>query len=362
MKTIVIAHNYTQQTVAAMSYNLAHYLSNNNYKVIFISHRPFFEKEFIDDKVIVCSWPTNARPTSLKDAIWFAKLYLKYKPNIIISHFGSVNITVIVAKILSFWKVKTFPYYHTLSKQLMLDNIESKSLKCIKNFRKYIVYKFFCDQIICPSELSKLDLLEYFKLDKGIKVLNPINDRFIDLKKINSNKIKLSYLGRIDKSKGVFLLAEAFNFYCEQNPATQIKLQIAGSGNQENNFYEIIKSNKNVNYIGALNYDKVDNFLKTGSYTIIPSFSDNLPTVGLESLMNGIPLLISRSTGLTLELNDTLNCVIFNPVINELIQLFSNLEDDRYDYKNLKINARKIYLKKFGVDNYCKAIVAVIEN
>lgn len=362
MKTILIAHNYTQQTVAAMSYNLAHYLGNNNYKVVFISHKPFFEKEIVDENVIVYSWPTTARPTSLKDAIWFVKLYFKYKPSVLISHFGSVNITVIVAKILSLWKVKTLPYYHTLSGQLLLDNKESNYRRNLKRIRKYIVYRLFCNQIICPSELSKLDLIDYFKINKGIKVLNPMNDRFQVIKESNANEILLSYLGRIDKSKGIFLLVEAFNLYSQQNIKTRIRLQIAGSGSEENDLLKAIKPNNKVNYIGGLTYDKVDGFLRKGTHTIIPSYCDNLPTVGIESLMNGIPLLISKNTGLTLELEEDVSCITFNPKTNELIELFNDLDNDKYNYLQLKVNARKIYLEKFSVDSYCETIVKLIEN
>lgn len=362
MKTILIAHNYTQQTVAAMSYNLAHYLGSNNYRVIFISHKPFFDKPFLDDKVMVYSWPTTGRPTGFKDAIWFAKLYLKYKPSVVISHFGSVNITVLVAKLFSFGSVKTLSYYHTVSGALAIDNNRKTLLSKLKKIRKYFIYKLFCDQIICPSELSKLDLADYFKINKGIKVVNPMNDRFQMVKESNTNEILLSYLGRIDKSKGVFLLVEAFGFYCRQNANTRIKLQIAGDGSEVIEFLEIIKSNDKVSYIGGLTYDKVDDFLRKGTYTIIPSFSDNLPTVGLESLMNGIPLLISKNTGLTHELEEAVNCITFTPKRNELIQLFCDLEDGKYNDKKLKENARKIYLEKFGVLSYCEAIVRVIEN
>lgn len=362
MKTIIIAHNYTQQTVAAMSYNVAHYLANKNYKVIFISHKPFFENKFIDDKVMVCSWPTSGRPTGFKDAIWFAKIVLKYKPNVVISHFGSVNITVMIAKIFSLWRVKTLPYYHTVSEALEIDNKGKTFLSRFKKIRKYFIYKIFCDKIICPSELSKLDLFNYFKIKKGVKVLNPMNDRCQGVTEEAKNKIILSYLGRINRSKGVFLLVETFNLYCEQNPKTQIKLSIAGSGSEEKDFERIINSNSNISFIGGLSYDEIDSFLREGTYTIIPSFSDNLPTVGLESLMNGIPLLISKNTGLTLELEDAVNCITFSPTQNELMQLFNNLETNMFNYKLLKTNARKIYLEKFGVISYCKSIEDVIES
>ena len=364
MKTILIAHNYTQETVAAMSYNLAHYLANNNYKVIFISHQPFFEKKFIDDKVIVYSWPTKGRPTSFKDAIWFAKLYLRYRPSVIISHFGSVNITVIVSKILSLWKVKALPYYHSISAALEMDNNLTSLISRLKKKRKYLIYKIFCNQIICPSEISRLDLATYFKINKGVKVLNPMTDRFHEITPNYTNEVVLSYLGRINRSKGVFLLLEAFELYCNKNKTSKIRLKIAGSGSEELEFNEIIKKSNNskITYVGGIKYYQIDAFLRKGSFTIIPSFFDNLPTVGLESLMNGVPLLISKNTGLTQELEENVSCIPFDPTLNDFLHLFNRLENSQYDYSTLKLNARQVYLQKFDINSYCSAIQALIEN
>ena len=44
-------------------------------------------------------------------------------------------------------------------------------------------YLFFCDKIICPSHLAKKDLSDYFQINKGIVVLNPMQDRF-EIKKL----------------------------------------------------------------------------------------------------------------------------------------------------------------------------------
>ena len=43
MKTILIAHNYTQNSFASMSFNLAHHLAKLGNRVVFISHKPFFK-------------------------------------------------------------------------------------------------------------------------------------------------------------------------------------------------------------------------------------------------------------------------------------------------------------------------------
>jgi hypothetical protein len=92
---------------------------------VFISHQQYFTKELVIKKgkgeIIVFSWLTIKRQTTLNDFFWFAKLYFKYKPEIVIGHFVGCNIAVSVSKILSLGNVKTFEYYHTLSTQILAD-------------------------------------------------------------------------------------------------------------------------------------------------------------------------------------------------------------------------------------------------
>ena len=79
MKTILIAHNYSDSSFASMSYTLAHHLADAGNRVVFISHKPYFNetKSIKKEKgeIIVCSWPTQKRPTSIKDFFWYSKLY-----------------------------------------------------------------------------------------------------------------------------------------------------------------------------------------------------------------------------------------------------------------------------------------------
>jgi hypothetical protein len=171
MKTILIAHNYTENSFSAMSFHLAHHLAEEGNRVVYISHKPFFKdvKIITKDKgeIIVFSWPSERRPTSFNDFLWFAKIYFMYKPEIIIGHFVGSNIAIIVSKFLSFGRVKSYVYYHTLRNQILMDSKNS----FIKNeylfLRKKLFYEIFCDNIICPSELAKKRFSRKLSLKKG---------------------------------------------------------------------------------------------------------------------------------------------------------------------------------------------------
>jgi len=365
MKTIFIAHNYTENSFAYMSFSLAQYLSNRGNRVVFISHRPYFEKPFMEDvsdgELIVYSWPAEGRPTKFRDVFWFAKLYMKYKPTTVISHFVNVNITIIVSKVLSLGKVKTLPYYHTLSSQISTDSNKRKIVRSVLKMRKKFLYRFFSNSIICPSDFAKEDLLTYFGQKNGLKILNPMKDRFIQKEILSEKEIIIVYLGRIDASKGVIDMINAFNSYCLKKPDTIIRIKIAGSGSQREEAIGLMKQNCNITYAGGLTYNQVDSYLSNAHFTIIPSKFDNLPTVGLESLMNKTPLLISYTTGLTQELTDGFECVKFDPNVESMVSLFGNIENmGIHTQQILESNARKTFLEKFSVKSYFHSIESII--
>jgi glycosyltransferase involved in cell wall biosynthesis len=334
------------------------------HRVVFISHQPYFlEKQIIikgKGEIIVCSWPTPKRPTSIKDLFWFAKLFFKYKPDVVIGHFVGSNITIGVSKILSFGKVKTIEYYHTLSTQILADLTQITIKQRLYFIRKKVFYRLFCDVIICPSELAKNDLKLFYGIHKGFVVLNPMVDRFQNKTVLSNNSIVLSYLGRLDYSKGVLDLVIAFETYKKMHKDSKMILNIAGSGSQVAQIIESATSTTDLNYLGGLSYDKIDAYLNESHFVIIPSKFDNLPTVGLEAMMNQTPLLISKATGLTHYLTEGKDCFKFAPDIDSMIELLDKVEHHFERQEQMAIQARATYLNSFSIENYCDTFSKII--
>jgi glycosyltransferase involved in cell wall biosynthesis len=364
MKTILIAHNYSEVSFSAMSFHLAHHLADLGHQVVFVSHQPYFSEVQVvkkeNGRIIICSWPTSQRPTLLRDFSWYVSLYFKYKPDVIIGHFVGSNISLSVSKLLSFGKVKTFEYYHTLTDQLLADLRKTSKKQKMLFFRKKSFYKLFCDVIICPSALAKKDLEDFYFIDKGLVLLNPIKDRFKNKIAIDKEIITICYLGRLDPSKGVVDLIDAFTVYKNKVPNSKIILNIAGTGSQELEIREMIKDNLAINYLGGLPYDAIDDYLNRSHFVIIPSKFDNLPTVGLESMMNQTPLLLSNTVGLASYLIDGKECFKFEPNVDSMVSLFDKIENNFNLYHQMSFDARATFLDKFGIDTYCNAISNLI--
>jgi glycosyltransferase involved in cell wall biosynthesis len=364
MKTILIAHNYSEVSFSGMSYHLAHHLANLGHQVVFVSHQPYFLGEKVVNKgkgkITICSWPTTKRPTLTRDFRWYFSVYFKYKPDVIIGHFVGSNISLSVSKLLSFGKVKTFEYYHTLTDQLLADAQKISIKQKILFFRKKIFYNLFCDVIICPSALAKKNLKDFYFIDKGLVVLNPIKDRFKYKMTINPSTITISYLGRLDPSKGVVDLITAFKVHKNKFRNSKIILNIAGTGSKELEIKEMIKDNLDIFYHGGLPYTAIDAYLNKSHFVIIPSKHDAFNVVGIESMMNQTPLLISYTTGLADYLTDGTECFKFEPNVDSMVSLFDKIENNFNLYHQMSFEARATFLDKFGIDTYCNSISNLI--
>lgn len=364
MKTLLIAHNFIKKSVSSMSFFLAHDFAEKGNRVIFISHKPYFEKKQVikvgKGEIIILSWSSKKRPVSFKDFLWFLNIYIEYKPNIIIGHFVGSNISSIVGKILSFGKAKTVVYYHTLTSAIQIDSNKSKLLQSILRYRKRFFYYFFCDVIVCPSQMGKNDLKKNFSVT-GSVVLNPMEDRFTEKTILpNVEEIVISYLGRLDYTKGVIDMIDAFRLYQEKMPNSKIILNIAGNGVLESQVVDKISNLNKIKYIGGLTYDKVDAYLNASHFTIIPSKFDNLPTVGIESLMNKTPLLISNTTGLTAYLTDEEECFKFDATQDGIFDVFCKVENSMKNHSKMQERAREKFLMKFTNQIYFDSISKII--
>jgi glycosyltransferase involved in cell wall biosynthesis len=368
MKTILIAHNYSQESYAAMSYNLAHYFANRGFRVIFISHSrvestPMFLHKKNGGKLIVYQWPGNKRPTDLKSLLWFCKIFFKFRPFVVIGHFVGSNISILVSKILSFGKTHTLEYYHTISDANAMDSKQNNLKKIMLHQRKKLFYKFFCDLIICPSELAKSDLKQVFKIQKSVVILNPMNDRYENDSSINDidNEIIFSYLGRLDPCKNLVELISGFNTVREKYNSLNLILKIAGSG-QLNEKIENLSNGNNIIFYGPLKYKEVDKYIRSSHFVIIPSKFDNLPTVGLESIMNAVPVILSNQTGLANYFSDSINGYIFEPTEEGVVKVLEKAINCKDRYAELSHNARSLFFELFSMKDYFEKMSLLIDN
>jgi glycosyltransferase involved in cell wall biosynthesis len=178
-----------------------------------------------------------------------------------------------------------------------------------------------------------------------IKIFNGIN---IDLWKRNKNiekkseKIVITFVGRIIKAKGIQDLLKVINKLDNQK---NLKVQIVGDGNYLEGLKDLSKklNLKNINFLGKKNYKEVVDILSGTDIFVNPSYTEGLPTSVIEAGACGCAIIASDVGGTSEIINHNKDGYIFRPKnINNLKEL---LEDLLKSEKKRKFFGKKISTK-----------------
>ncbi|MCB1053124.1 MAG: glycosyltransferase family 4 protein [Acidobacteria bacterium] len=341
-----------------MSYELSVYLAKIGHQVIFFLHQPRVLQHQIQEPLPegleIRAWPGTGRPNQLRHLFWFLKIGLKFKPHLVVGHFSGAIPAILGSKLLFWRRTKTFIYYHTLRSQLELDRSRQNLLGMFRFWRRKLFYRLFCDSVLANSVRAKQDFDRHFKMSKSISHLTPLPDRFQGLSEPTR---QLCFLGRLDRSKGLDILLKAVSKCQKELEKDGVSLVIAGSGQLESVLQEMPPFCR---YLGRLPYSEVDKLINNSMAVCIPSRTDNLVTVGLETLMNGVALLISKETGLADYLEHGVDCVKFEPHSDSLEHVLRAILANQYDLKAIGRQGRETYKRLFSVPSYCKVMEQIL--
>lgn len=317
---------------------LARSFASENIKVIVIYDHHFLNSEFNHQNLISKSWPSR-RPTSLVDLIFIIKLILQYKPNAIISSFGSVAVTNIAGYLMRVrWRVNFL-----LSTPLIFnDDGFFGWMKKVRKKRTYNLANLFLPN--SNGVLSELEKYYGMSLNPNLILPNLIDDDFTFGRK---RKRQLIIVGALSKLKGHAYLIEQFIYLLNSEP--DLKLIIVGDGSEmdflKKKYRDLILSNKIV-FKGKLNRKKTLELISESIIHVSSSVEEAFGFVNIESLMQSTPIICSVTSGSKLILEENYNGEFFelheeDSLKNAYLKIISNWSF----YSN---NARKSFLS-----NYC---------
>jgi glycosyltransferase involved in cell wall biosynthesis len=346
-KTIYIAHNWSDASLSFQSKALALALSKNNRVIFLNAKKNGFNNVAINGNLTIMAWP-GKRPTGLKDLLFAIKLMRQNKPDIIITNFSANDIMLFVSWL---FRVKfRFCYFHTMVEQYIADRGKLPFNQRLNIFRKSFVFRM-ATHMLPSSEAARKDLMRYYHVDgsKAFIFLNALADTPIRNK--SSNK-KIGFLGRLDHSKGGDILIDAFAKAAKQIP--DAILEITGKGSDETRLKEkvkLLKLEDKIIFKGTIPYSEVLHFLSSINFLVVPSRTDNLPTVALEAFSVGTPVVGSNSGGIPDIITPGYNGLLFQKEDSqELSQKMIQLLQDKHQREGLVINARKTFEEKYCID------------
>lgn len=173
------------------------------------------------------------------------------------------------------------------------------------------------------------------------------------------SSIKLLFIGRLIKAKGVQDLITAFGNI--QNP--KVKLDIIGSGNYQKQLKKQAASDPRISFLGQQDQSGIMKSLAEADIFINPSLSEGLPTSVLEAGSMGLAIIATDVGGTSEIIDDEENGLLVpaeNPeIIEQNLQYLINNPHIRQEF-GVKIRAKIV--KQFDWSNNIQFLINLIEN
>ena len=307
-------------------------------------------------------------PIPIYPLIRFLKLVRRSNVVHIIDHWSGLNIISII-----FCLLTNTPYIFSpcgalrpIGKNILIKKIYNfVFLQFILNNAKYIF-------AVNNKEKEEIIYLTKKKLD--IKIIP--NGIWIDSEKISSNyfqtKSKLNllapskkfilFVGRLSYVKGPDLLFEAFLKINKRD-----KFSLIYAGPEDNMKEKILKklaknsSIQNVYFLGSVNTQLRNFYMKNAILTVIPSRREAMSIVALETSILGTPFLATSSCGLDDFISNSAG-FICEPNAISIAKSLNNLLEDKTKNKEIGNNAKTYVLKNYTWEKIFTEISCYLKN
>jgi len=285
------------------------------------------------------------------------------------------------SKVISVIHIAQWQFEYNGNKKKLLKNWTlSNNFVGMKSIEKEKRLYEISDKIITVTSYMKSFIMNYYQIpeDKLIVIYNGINiSGFIKLSDKDKEVLKQSfgfrkdekiilYAGRLEDSKGVNFLINAFIEVIEQY--SNVRLVIAGDDTGKEKISQYLSQCNNlwgkITFTGFLEKKLLEKIYQIADIGVIPSIYDQCSYVALEMIGYNIPLIISDTDGLNeilkknqaIFLNQSIDNegnVFFerNEISNAILTL---LKDDGSITNSLTYNYSNILRTRFSSDRMGK--------
>ena len=208
-------------------------------------------------------------------------------------------------------------------------------------------------KIICVSQTEYQSALKNnFNKSKlalihnGVCIKPILNERILN----NKKSYKLLFVGRFDYQKGIDVLIDALQKLILKDNNIQYELNLVGETVNSSEEYIFPNSqNLNINQLGWLKSNELENLYLTHDAILIPSRWEGFAMVPLEAMSYGLPVICSDIDAFKeLDPNSNQHITLFKDS-TELSEILLHL--DQLPLEEKRLNAIKTFTNNFNVDD-----------
>ena len=227
--------------------------------------------------------------------------------------------------------------------------------KQMNKLHQYVVENV--DKVVSISEIGAKNFVQEFPQikDKVVAIVNGIEDISDEQKqwvkemkaKDYKHKYRLVSSGSINGRKGQWIIVHAMA-KLTPDQLKDISLTLVGDGPERQELETFVKEHNlsdNVYFTGAVNNDKVFDYLISSNIYVLMSSSEGLPISIIEALRCGLPVIATNVAGIPETVIDHINGLLVNRDVDELADVLSTI--DKYNWEDYGNESRKLYENKF---------------
>jgi glycosyltransferase involved in cell wall biosynthesis len=214
-----------------------------------------------------------------------------------------------------------------------------------------------CTKIILYSK----NLIEEWNLEKWVNKIEFAHEHIIDTEKFRITKTYqernnlVGYIGRLSKEKGIWNFILAIEIILKERQ--DIKFLIIGDGSLREKIEQYINQKKLYDFViifGWISHDDLPQYYNKLKLIVIPSFTEGLPNVMLESMACGTPILATSVGMIPILIRDceTGYILLDNSPVHIAKNIIKALDDPNLE--KIAINTRRTVEKKFTLKNAVK--------
>lgn len=179
------------------------------------------------------------------------------------------------------------------AKDIEVVDLKSLGTKFLTKYISYpLVHKliYISSCVTTVSHPVKSELKEYYSFNNVLVVENGVDEEKFTPSDEKGNYIL--YVGRLSYGKGLFDLLKIAK---EIGKDYDVRFYLVGKGELGKKLKKEIKKENlnNVKLLGGLSHDKLVKIYQKANLFLFPSYYEGFPTVVLEAMSSGLPVLVS---------------------------------------------------------------------
>jgi len=228
-----------------------------------------------------------------------------------------------------------------------IEVVDAKSF-CTKLLTKYVSVPVVAKTIATSESVTTVassvarELGEHYACDHALVVGNGVDEHLFEPGSGKSAEKYILFIGRLSYRKGLFDLLECAEVVCQRY---DVRFILVGKGELEQKIRAIIEKEglqDSIILVGHQNREELVKLYQRATIFVLPSHYEGLPTVLLEAMSCGLPVVATNVSGCPGVVSDGENGILVPPHSpNEIATALSCLLDDEELRVKLGESARR---------------------